>query len=320
MPARMRLAFAGTPDFAVPHLAACLAAGVEIAAVYTQPDRPAGRGRTLTQSPVKIAALAAGLRVEQPETLKQVDVQQHLRELDLDLLVVVAYGLILPRKVLAIPRLGCWNVHASLLPRWRGAAPIQRALLAGDSETGVCLMQMEAGLDTGPVLMQAETSITASDTGGSLHGRLAILGAGLLGEGLQRVLRGEALAAQTQPGQGVIYAHKLDKREAALDWHDSAQALERKVRAFDPWPVAETQLAGERLRVWSAQVCASDQATPVAPGTIVAANRVGIVVACGDGALRIVELQRAGGKRMRAADYLNARPDLRGTEMQSSSA
>lgn len=320
MPARARLAFAGTPDFAVPHLAACQAAGVDIVAVYTQPDRRAGRGRALTQSPVKCVAAAAGLRIEQPETLKDVDAQQRLRELNLDLLVVVAYGLILPRKVLAMPRLGCWNVHASLLPRWRGAAPIQRALLAGDTETGVCLMQMEAGLDTGPVLMQKNTPIAATDTGGSLHDRLAALGADLLGEGLQCVLRGEALAAHAQSDQGATYASKLDKREAVLDWNDSARALERKVRAFDPWPVAETQLGGERLRIWSAQVCVSEPSHSTAPGTILEANRDGIVVACGDGALRIVELQRAGGRRMRAAEYLNARPNLGSCGTRSSPA
>lgn len=317
MPARLRLAFAGTPEFAVPHLAACCAADVEIIAVYTQPDRRAGRGRALSPSPVKRAAIQAGLRVEQPETLKDVDVQQRMRELDLDLLVVVAYGLILPRKVLAMPRRGCWNVHASLLPRWRGAAPIQRAVLAGDSETGVCLMQMQAGLDTGPVLLRKVTPISAIDTGGSLHDRLAGLGAELLGEGLQRVLRDEPMLAQAQSEHGATYAHKLDKREAVLDWNESAQMLERKVRAFDPWPVAETQLGGERLRVWSAQVCAVDPSSSKAliPGTLLAANRDGIVVACGQGALRIVELQRGGGRRMRAADFLNARPDLVDAEL-----
>ncbi|MGA9334989.1 MAG: methionyl-tRNA formyltransferase [Rudaea sp.] len=320
MPARLRLAFAGTPEFAVPHLAACIGADVEIAAVYTQPDRPAGRGRALTQSPVKRAALAAGLHVEQPETLKDVDTQRRLRKLDLDLLVVVAYGLILPRKVLTLPRLGCWNVHASLLPRWRGAAPIQRAIMAGDSETGVCLMQMDAGLDTGPVLMHESTPIAASDTGGSLHDRLAGLGAELLGMGLQRVLRGDALAAQAQPESGVTYAHKLDKREAVLDWNESAKTLERKVRAFNPWPVAETHLGGERVRVWSAQVRVPTQSRPAAPGTILAGNRDGIVVACGEDALCIVELQRAGGRRMHAADYLNARPDLVGSDTRRSLA
>ena len=308
MPSRLRLAFAGTPEFAVPHLAACRIPNVEIAAVYTQPDRPAGRGRKLSASPVKQVARAAGLPVEQPETLKSADAQQRLRELDLDLLIVVAYGLILPRKVLAMPRRGCWNVHASLLPRWRGAAPIQRALLAGDAETGVCLMQMEAGLDTGPVLLKRALPIAPDETGGSLHDRLAALGAEVLGEGLRRILRGEPLTPTAQPAQGGTYAHKLDKAEAQLHWNETAIALERRVRAFDPWPVAEAEIGGERLRIWAAH--ALPACTSPAPGRIVAVNRAGIDIACSDGILRITELQRPGGRRIHAVDYLNARPDM----------
>ncbi|HMM56021.1 MAG: methionyl-tRNA formyltransferase [Xanthomonadales bacterium PRO7] len=303
-----RLVFAGTPEFAVPHLRACLAENVEIAAVYTQPDRPAGRGRAMAASPVKQAALAAGLTVEQPESLKSPEAQSRLRELAPDLLVVVAYGLILPRKVLAIPRLGCWNVHASLLPRWRGAAPIQRAILAGDTQTGVCLMRMEAGLDTGPVLLRREIGISTNDTGGSLHDKLAALGAQVLGDGLRRTLSGEVLDAEQQPETGVTYAHKLDKSEARLDWNESSVALERKVRAFDPWPVAEADVSGERVRVWAAQALAG---TGMSPGAIVAAGKQGIDVACGEGALRILRLQRAGGRVVSAADYLNARPELK---------
>ena len=308
MPSRLRLAFAGTPEFAVPHLAACRIPNVEIAAVYTQPDRSAGRGRKLSASPVKQAAVAAGLRVEQPETFKSVDAQQRLRELDLDLLIVVAYGLILPRRVLATPRLGCWNVHASLLPRWRGAAPIQRALLAGDAETGVCLMQMEAGLDTGPVLLKRALPIAPDETGGSLHDRLAALGAEVLGEGLRRILRGEPLTPTAQPAQGGTYAYKLDKAEAQLHWNETAIALERRVRAFDPWPVAEAEIGGERLRIWAAH--ALPACTSPAPGRIVAVIRAGIDIACCDGILRITELQRPGGRRIHAVDYLNARPDM----------
>jgi methionyl-tRNA formyltransferase len=305
MPSRLRLAFAGTPEFAVPHLTACKNPDVEIAAVYTQPDRPAGRGRQLGVSPVKRAALDANLVVEQPETLKDPQAQQRLRELDLDLLVVVAYGLILPRKVLAMPRLGCWNVHASLLPRWRGAAPIQRALLAGDSETGVCLMQMEAGLDTGPVLLRSAIPIADNDTGGSLHDRLATLGAQVLDAGLRRTLRGEAMTPEAQAPDGTTYAHKLDKAEARLDWNESAIALESKVRAFNPWPVAEAQIAGERLRIWAAQ--ALPVAATAAPGSVIASMRDGIDVACAEGILRITEVQRDGGKRVAVRDYLNAR-------------
>ena len=308
MPAPLRLVFAGTPEFAAPHLRACLAENVEIAAVYTQPDRPAGRGRTLAASPVKQAALAAGLVVEQPESLKSPDAKARLRELNPDLLVVVAYGLILPRAVLAVPRLGCWNVHASLLPRWRGAAPIQRAILAGDTQTGVCLMRMEAGLDTGPVMLRREIDIAADDTGGSLHDKLAVLGAQALGEGLRRTLAGETLTALPQPEAGITYAHKLEKSEARLDWNESAIVLERKVRAFDPWPVAEADLAGERVRVWGAQAMPGNGASP---GAVIAATKHGIDVACGEGVLRVTRLQRAGGRVVTAADYLNARPELK---------
>jgi len=304
----LRLAFAGTPEFAVPHLAACAQPGIEIVAVYTQPDRAAGRGRKLAASPVKQAALAAGLPVEQPETLRDPAARARLRALDLDLLVVVAYGLILPRKVLALPRHGCWNVHASLLPRWRGAAPIQRALLAGDAETGVCLMQMEAGLDTGPVLLERRTPIRPDDDGGTLHDRLAALGAEVLADGLRRLKAGTLPAPTPQPEHGATYAHKLEKSEARLDWNESAAALARKVRAFDPWPVAEATLGGERVRIWHA--LALPAAEHAAPGMLVAATRDGIDVACADGVLRITALQRDGGRRIGAADYLNARPDL----------
>jgi methionyl-tRNA formyltransferase len=305
----LRLVFAGTPEFAVPCLEACRTSGVEMVAVYTQPDRPAGRGRKLTPSPVKQAALAAGIAVEQPESLKSAEAQQVLAAYRPDLLVVVAYGLILPRKVLAIPRLGCWNVHASLLPRWRGAAPIQRAILAGDNESGVDLMQMEARLDTGPVLLQRRTPIGREDTGGSLHDRLSALGAEVLAEGLRRTLSGEQLAATPQPDDGVTYAHKLDKAEAKLDFSRPASALEHQVRAFDPWPVAEGEIAGEPLRIWAAHAIAIDHRAT--PGSVLATGRDGIDLACGDGALRVTALQRAGGKRIGAIDYLNARPELR---------
>ena len=304
----LRLVFAGTPEFAVPCLEACRASGAEVVAVYTQPDRPAGRGRKLAPSPVKQAALTAGITVEQPESLKSAAVQQALAAYRPDLLVVVAYGLILPRKVLAIPRLGCWNVHASLLPRWRGAAPIQRAILAGDTESGVDLMQMEAGLDTGPVMLQRHTPINRDDTGGSLHDRLSALGAEVVAEGLRRTLAGETLVAAPQPEVGVSYAHKLDKAEARLDWSLPAQVLARKVRAFNPWPVAEATLDGERVRIHGA--IALPLAHGAAPGTLLLAGREGIDVACGEGALRIRVLQREGGKAITAADFLNARRDL----------
>ncbi|QNK03309.1 methionyl-tRNA formyltransferase [Dyella telluris] len=299
---KLRVVFAGTPEFSVPCLEACRASGAEVVAVYTQPDRPAGRGRKLTPSPVKQAALDAGIPVEQPESLKSEEARATLAAYAPDLMVVVAYGLILPRKVLAIPRLGCWNVHASLLPRWRGAAPIQRAILAGDGESGVDLMQMEAGLDTGPVLLERRTPISPEDTGGTLHDRLAALGADVLADGLARVMAGETLLPRPQPDEGVTYAHKLDKAEARLDFTRPAIELERQVRAFDPWPVAEGDVNGETLRIWAARAVEGHGS----PGSVLGMSREGIDIACGEGALRVTALQRAGGKRITAADYLNA--------------
>ena len=303
----MKIVFAGTPEFAVASLRAA-ARHQEVVGVYTQPDRPAGRGRGLMPSPVKLEAIARGIPVFQPESLKSEQAQQQLRDLQPDLMVVVAYGLILPKAVLAIPTYGCWNVHASLLPRWRGAAPIQRAIQAGDADTGVCLMQMEAGLDTGPVLLRQHTPSQAGELGGSLHDRLAELGAQVLSDGLGLLRAGLKPIAQPQPEQGVTYAHKLDKAEARLDWSQDAQVLERTVRAFNPWPIAEAQLAGERVRIHGAVALADNQGKT--PGTLLAAGRDGIDIACGQGALRLRVLQREGGKAITAADYLNARRDL----------
>ena len=303
----MRIVFAGTPEFAVPCLRAA-ARHQEVVAVYTQPDRPAGRGRGLMASPVKLEAIERGIPVFQPETLKDPAAQDQLRALQPDLMVVVAYGLILPRAVLAIPTHGCWNVHASLLPRWRGAAPIQRAIEAGDAETGVCLMQMEAGLDTGPVLLSEKTPISDTDTGGQLHDRLAGLGAQVLADGLGLLRAGLTPVAQPQPEAGVTYAHKLDKAQARLDWNEDAASLARRVRAFNPWPIAEATLAGERLRIHGAVALADNQGK--APGTVLGASRDGIDIACGQGALRLRVIQREGGKAITAADYLNARRDL----------
>jgi len=304
----MRLVFAGTPEFAVPSLRVAAARG-EVVAVYTQPDRPAGRGRGLAASPVKLEAQRLGLPVLQPQTLRTAEARWQLRELRPDLMVVVAYGLLLPPRVLAIPAHGCWNVHASLLPRWRGAAPIQRAIEAGDAETGVCLMQMERGLDTGPVLLSQATPIGADETAGQLHARLAELGATVLDQGLALLRAGAPPEPTPQPEEGATYAHKLEKAEARLDWRQPAEVLARKVRAFLPWPVAEAELAGEVLRIHGADALAI--AHDAAPGTVLAAAREGIDVACGEGALRIRSLQRAGGKAITAADYLNARRDLR---------
>ena len=304
----MRIVFAGTPDFAVPSLRAA-AQRNEVVAAYTQPDRPAGRGRELTPSPVKREALLRGIDVVQPENFKSAVSKDALRALKPDLMIVVAYGLILPQSVLDIPTYGCWNVHASLLPRWRGAAPIQRAIEAGDTQSGVCLMQMEKGLDTGPVLLSQALDIGANDTGGQLHDRLAALGAQVLGDGLGLLRAGIRPVPKAQPEIGVTYANKLDKAEAKLDWSQPAVVLANKVRAFNPWPMAEAVVAGERLRLHGA--VAVDEGHNVAPGTLLRAARDGLDVACGEGVLRIRVLQREGGKAITAADYLNGRPDLR---------
>lgn len=305
----LRVVFAGTPDFAVPGLRACQRRGVELQAVYTSPDRPAGRGRRETASAVKQTARELDVAIHQPTTLKTAEAQAQLAGMAPDLLVVVAYGMRLPQAILDTPRLGCWNVHASLLPRWRGAAPIQRALAAGDTETGVCLMRMQAGLDTGPVLASRRTAITDTDTGGSLHDRLAGHGAELLGQALDRVAAGDTLPATPQPDIGVTQAPKLHKTEGELDPATPASVLARTVRAFDPWPGVTLPLSGQRVRIWGAEPLAD--ATEATPGTIVAAGADGIDIACAPGILRITEVQQAGGRRISAADYVNAHPDLR---------
>ena len=304
----LRIVFAGTPAFAVPSLRAA-AQRNEVVAVYTQPDRPAGRGRGLQASPVKLEAVLRGIPVLQPDSLKSGLSRDALLAMQPDLLVVVAYGLLLPQRILDIPRFGCWNVHASLLPRWRGAAPIQRAIAAGDRETGVCLMRMEKGLDTGPVLLSQRIPIGDTETGGQLHDRLAALGAQVLADGLGLLRAGISPVPQPQPGKGVSYAHKLDKTEARLDWTQPAAVLANQVRAFNPWPMAEAQIAGERLRIHGA--VALPLAHHATPGTLLLAGREGLDIACGDGALRIRVLQRDGGKAITAADWLNARPELK---------
>jgi methionyl-tRNA formyltransferase len=303
----LRIVFAGTPAFAATHLQALLAAGHQVIAVYTQPDRRAGRGRQWSCSPVKALALEHGLPVCQPASLRDPAAQAGLAAWAPELMVVVAYGLILPPAVLDLPRLGCINVHASLLPRWRGAAPIQRAILAGDRETGIAIMRMDAGLDTGPVLATARCPIAADDTGGSLQDKLAALGPPLLLEVLAKLARGP-LPAQPQDERLATYAPKIDRAEAAIDWGESAQAIERKVRAFDPVPVAHASLGGVGVRVWAGAACAL--ATPAAPGTVLAADREGILVACGAGAYRIRELQLEGRRRLAAAEVLNSRAGL----------
>ncbi len=303
---RARVLFAGTPEFSVPALQSLFDADVEVAAVWCQPDRPAGRGRGMRMCPVKERALDLGIPVMQPATLRDPGSVQQIEEQQADLMVVVAYGLLLPRAVLAAPRLGCVNVHASLLPRWRGAAPIQRAIEAGDPETGITLMQMDAGLDTGPMLATAGTAIESRETGGSLHDRLAALGAGLLADSLPAILDG-TLEAVAQDDALACYAAKIDKREARIDWGEDAVALERRIRAFDPWPVCETGSGRGRLRIWAAEAI-GDVTAESEPGTILSAGDSGIEVACGRGTLTILELQRDGGRRMSAAEFLRGTP------------
>ncbi|AHF03172.1 methionyl-tRNA formyltransferase [Marichromatium purpuratum 984] len=301
----LRIIFAGTPDFACPSLAALIAAGHQVVGVYTQPDRPAGRGRKLQASPVKQLALEHAIPVHQPQSLKRdPEAVAELAALEADLMVVVAYGLLLPQTVLDAPRLGCVNVHASLLPRWRGAAPIQRAVLAGDPTSGVCIMQMEAGLDTGPVYHRLDTPLAADETGGSLHDRLAELGARALVEALPGIADGTR-PAEAQDDEAATYAHKLTKDEALIDWSAPAVAIERQVRAFDPWPVAHTRLDDEQLRVWGAR--ALDEATTAEPGRVVGADKHGIRVATGEGLLCITRLQPSGKRPMEAAAFINAR-------------
>ena len=304
MPDSLRIVFAGTPEFAAEHLKALLASPHEIVAVYTQPDRPAGRGQKLMPSPVKQLALEHGIAVYQPASLRNEEAQAELAALKPDLMVVVAYGLILPQAVLDIPRLGCINSHASLLPRWRGAAPIQRAVQAGDAESGVTVMQMEAGLDTGPMLLKVSTPISASDTGGSLHDRLAQLGPQAVLQAIAGLAAGTLIGA-VQDDALANYAHKLNKDEARLDFSRPAVELERLVRAFHPWPICHTMLNGDALKVHAAEIGEGKGS----PGTILAADKNGLTVACGDGALRLTRLQLPGGKPLAFADLYNSRRD-----------
>jgi methionyl-tRNA formyltransferase len=301
----MKIVFAGTPEFALPVLQVILDSSHDLVAVYTRPDRPCGRGQHLTESPVKRLASRFAIPVCQPGTLRDHDAQAALDAFKADLMIVVAYGLILPPAVLAIPQLGCINVHASLLPRWRGAAPIQRAVLAGDRETGVSLMQMNAGLDTGPVLASAACAIEPDDTAGRLHDRLSVMGAQLVKENLDRIARGE-LDSHVQDDSQASYADKLEKAEAIIDWTLSAEQIARQVRAFNPWPVAETRYLGRQLRIWEARPAA--MATKQPPGRVLSAGKAGIDVACGVGALRILAVQLAGARQVSSIDFINAHP------------
>ena len=293
-----RVIFAGTPDFALASLAALVEAGVSPIAVLTQPDRPAGRGRKLTASPVKRFALEHSLPVLQPATLRSDDAAETLASLDAEIMIVAAYGLILPQRILDLPRAGCVNVHASLLPRWRGAAPIQAALLAGDAETGISLMQMEAGLDTGPVYAMRSTPIDATTTAGELHDTLAALGGRLLVESLPSILDGR-MAAEPQDDARATYAGKIDTADTVLDWNDTAGALHRRVRAFDPVPGARFVLDGETIKCWQPRLGTGT----AEPGTVLAAGSDGIEVACRDGSLILGRLQRPGRRPVSAGEF-----------------
>jgi methionyl-tRNA formyltransferase len=299
----LRIVFAGTPEFAVPALDALHAAGHHIVAVYTQPDRPAGRGRAVTASPVKQRALQLGLPVEQPVTLKSAAAQEQLAAHAPDVMIVVAYGLLLPQAVLDIPRLGCLNIHASLLPRWRGAAPIQRAILAGDTRTGVTIMKMDAGLDTGPMLLVRSLEIGATEHAGSLHDRLAVLGADAMVTAIESWTAGSVVPV-VQPPDGATYAAKIRKEEAVIDWSRTAAEIARQVRAFNPWPVAETRWQGQQLRIWEAEP--RGDGPSAVPGTVVEAASGRLSVAAGSGSLEVRRLQLAGRNAMSASEFLNA--------------
>ncbi len=310
MPTPLRVVFAGTPEFSATALAALQRAGYQVVLVLTQPDRPAGRGMKLQASAVKQLALAEGIALAQPRSLRldgkypddAAAARQTLLEAQADVMVVAAYGLILPQWVLDLPRLGCLNIHASLLPRWRGAAPIHRAIEAGDLQTGITIMQMDAGLDTGAMLLTGEVVIAPTDTTATLHDRLALLGGTMIVEALAAAGQ---LTATPQPSAGVTYAHKIEKAEALIDWTQDAAQIERRLRAFDPFPGGLAMLDGEAIKCWRAEVVEGECLGT--PGEVLSSDSAGLVVACGTQALRLTELQRAGAKRVSAAAFLQAR-------------
>jgi methionyl-tRNA formyltransferase len=318
----MRVAFAGTPEFARVALERLHGAGFTIPLVLTQPDRPAGRGMKLQPSPVKQFAQSHAMPVAQPRSLRldgkypedAAAARQALEQAQPDVLVVAAYGLILPQWVLDLPRLGCLNIHASLLPRWRGAAPIHRAIEAGDGETGVTIMQMDAGLDTGDMLLAERVAIAPDDSTGTLHDKLAALGGRMIVEALELAACG-GLRPVRQPEDGVTYAHKIDKAEAAVDWSQPADAIERRVRAFDPFPGATGRIQGETVKLWRARALMQGRGS-VEPGTVVAVDEHGVGVACGQGRLEVTQLQRPGGKRLAASEFLRGFPLAPGTRFE----
>ncbi|VAW57494.1 Methionyl-tRNA formyltransferase [hydrothermal vent metagenome] len=313
--APLKIIFAGTPDFSVAPLKALIESQHDVVAVYTQPDRPAGRGRKLSPSPVKACALEHDIAVYQPEKLKEAENQQPLIDLKADLMVVVAYGIILPEAILNAPKLGCINIHASLLPRWRGAAPIQRAILAGDSESGITIMQMDIGLDTGDMLLKTHCHIAPNDTGSMLHDRLSIMGADALMSALPGIVTG-TLQGGKQDNEMANYAHKLQKSEAVIDWNQSAKLLQRQVNAFNAWPVSQTpiEVKGkvQMLRIWRAR--AIEGVSDELPGYVISCNKQGIDVVTNSGLLRLLEIQMPGKKPMDVSAFANAN-DITGTQL-----
>lgn len=301
----LKVIFAGTPEFAASSLQALIDSNHEVIAVYTQPDRQSGRGKKVSMSPVKELALEHNIPVEQPVNFKSDEDKAILAQYNADLMIVTAYGLLLPQVILDTPKMGCINVHGSLLPRWRGAAPIQRAIQAGDKESGITIMQMEAGLDTGPMLAKATTAITDSDTGSSLHDKLALQGATLLVDTLEPITQGN-VDAEPQNNEFATYAHKLSKLEALLDWNLSAEELERTIRAFNSWPVAQSMIDDKTIRIWQAETVQDFHYQTHQAGTIIEANKEGILVACGQNCLRLTELQLPGSRKMSVKDLLNA--------------
>ena len=308
----MRIIFAGTPDFSVNALEALLAAGHEVVAVYTQPDREAGRGRKTRPGPVKCCAEKHGLIIEQPSTMK--DVAARMKEFSADVMVVVAYGILLPLEILQIPKFGCLNIHASLLPRWRGAAPIHRAIEAGDIETGITIMQMDAGLDTGDILATYPVKIETSDTSETLHDKLSLVGAKAINNVLDRL---EFFQKTPVPQQQALasYAKKITRDEANIDWTENCELLARRIRAFNPWPGSQTWYKGIKLRIWQADC--NNVAHQSEPGTILSSDKSGITVACGNGSLKILEIQRPGGKTLPATDFLNGMPLDTGLKLET---
>lgn len=304
----MRILFCGTPEFSVPPLQQLQAAGHEILAVFTQPDKARGRGQQQQKTAVKQAAEDLGITVHQPTGMKDVDAQTLIADYQADLMVVVAYGVIIPQAVLDLPRLGCWNIHASLLPRWRGAAPIHRAILAGDKETGVCIMQMEAGLDTGPVYLCDKTTISDQDTAGTLHDRLSDMGADAIVKAVQMAEEKTLPAANKQDDSLATYAHKLKKTESNIDWQQPAAAIERQIRAFTPWPGSQSKIHGETIKIWQAVVVEQENNT-VPAGDIVYADAETLIINCGQDQLKLLEVQRAGKKRMAIGPFMRAKAD-----------